>query len=461
LRVHGLKTYEYFRFYRDSKMETKKILEQVGKNNIEFITLQFTDLLGVPKEVIIPSEDLEGAIRDGVWFDGSSIEGFARIQESDMFLKPDLSTYAPVPWLTEDGKTARLICDIYSPDGVPFTGDPRFILRQAVAEAEKLGFQFNVGPEPEFYLFRTGGEKRTVPIDYDSYFDLSSHEGYKVEKQIIDALGSFGIDVETAHHEVGFGQYEIAFKYGSCLSTADKVVTLKYCAKRIAQMHNLHATFMPKPIMGAPGSGMHVHQSLFDIKAKKNAFFDEKHKYNLSKAAAGFIAGQIKHIKAMSAILCPTVNSYKRLVPGFEAPVYITWATANRSALLRVPRWFKGKSQAARIELRNPDPSCNPYLAFAVMLRAGLDGIKNNLTPPEPVEENIYKLDAETRIKKNIDTLPASLADSLEELKKDKLIQEVLGKHLYERYLDVKHKEWSEFSQQVTPWEIDTYLDIF
>ncbi len=442
-------------------MEVKKVLEQVEKDNIKFITLQFTDLLGVIKELIIPVEQLEDASRNGVWFDGSSVEGFARIQESDLFLKPDMATYAVVPWLTEDGITARLICDIYRSDGKPFQGDPRFILKQAAAEAEKEGFEYNVGPEPEFYLLRADSENRTSPIDYGGYFDLSSHEGYKVIKKIIAALENLGIKVETSHHEVGPGQYEIDFHYGPCLDIADKVVTLKYTAKKIAQMYNLHTTFMPKPMMEMAGSGMHVHQSLFDIKTKKNAFYDKDHEYNLSKVAYSFIAGQIKHINAMCALLCPTVNSYKRLVSGFEAPVYVTWAAMNRSALLRVPKWFKAKKEAARIELRCPDPACNPYLAFAVMLKAGLDGMKNNLTPPEPVEENIYTLDDESLVKKNIAVLPTSLREALEELKKDKLIQDVLGEHLFERYIDVKTKEWDEFKKQVTTWEIDTYLDTF
>jgi len=442
-------------------MEIHTVLEQVKKDEIKFITLQFTDLLGVIKEVIIPVEELEDALTDGVWFDGSSIEGFARIQESDLFLKPVATTYAVVPWLTQNGKTARLICDIYRSDGKPFEGDPRFILKQAADEAAKQGFIFNVGPEPEFYLFRTDDQKRTSPLDYGGYFDLSSHEGYKVIKEIIAALESFGIKVETSHHEVGLGQYEIDFHYGQCLDIADKVVTLKYSAKKIAQMHNLHATFMPKPIMDMAGSGMHIHQSLFDTKAKTNAFYDKEHEYNLSRLAYNFIAGQIKHINAMCAILCPTVNSYKRLVSGFEAPVYITWAAMNRSALLRVPKWFRQRKEAARIELRCPDPSCNPYLAFAVMLKAGLDGIKNDLTPPEPVEENIYQLDGESLVKKNIGVLPTSLREALDELKKDKLIHEVLGEHLFERYIDVKTKEWDQFKKRVTNWEIETYLDIF
>ncbi len=442
-------------------MEIQKILEQVKKDDIKFITLQFTDLLGVIKEVIIPVEELEDASRDGVWFDGSSVEGFARIQESDLFLKPDMTTYAVVPWLTEDGRTARLICDIYRADGKPFDGDPRYILKRAAAEVEKQGLEYNVGPEPEFYLFRADDHNRTTPIDYGGYFDLSSHEGYKAIKKIIAALESFGIKVETSHHEVGFGQYEIDFNYGKCLDVADKVLTLKYTAKKIAQMYNLHATFMPKPVMDMAGSGMHVHQSLFDIKSKTNAFYDKEHKYNLSKIAYNFIAGQIKHINAMCAVLCPTVNSYKRLVSGFEAPVYVTWAAMNRSALLRIPKWFKAKSEAARIELRCPDPACNPYLAFAVMLRAGLDGMKNNLQPPEPVEENIYQLDGESLLKKNIDLLPTSLYEALGALKNNEILQDALGEHLFERYIDVKTKEWDRFKKQVTHWEIETYLDTF
>jgi len=442
-------------------MEAKKLLDKVKKDDIKFITLQFTDLLGVIKEIIIPVEELEGALEEGVWFDGSSIEGFARIQESDLFLKPDTSTFAIVPWLTEDGKTARLICDICRPDGEPFEGDPRFILKKSADEAKNLGYFFNVGPEPEFYLFRTGVEKRTQPLDYGGYFDLSSHEGYSVIKKIIAALESFGIKVETSHNEVGFGQYEVDFHYGDCLDIADKMVTLKYSAKKIAQMFELNATFMPKPVMNMNGSGMHTHQSLFDIKSGNNAFFDKDDKYNLSKISYNFIAGQIKHIGAMCAILCPTVNSYKRLVPGFEAPVYITWAAMNRSSLLRVPKWFGAKAEAARIELRCPDPACNPYLAFAVMLSAGIDGIKNELSPPEPVEENIYDLDDESLVQKNIDVLPSSLNEAVGELKKDNLIRNCLGEHLFERYIRVKTREWDEFKKQVTGWEIKTYLDTF
>jgi len=424
-------------------------MEQATKDNVQFISLQFTDLLGTVKEIIIPIEELKDAAKNGVWFDGSSIEGFARIQESDLFLKPDLSTYSLIPWLTENGKTARFICDIYGADGKPFELDPRYILRKTVEEA---GYDFKVGPELEFYLFKDGN-----PIDSGGYFDMSSHQGYKVVKEIITALKSFGIPVETSHHEVGGGQYEIDFRYGSALKIADKLLTLKYVVKKIAQMHELQATFMPKPIAGKPGSGMHVHQSLYI--GAENKFLDVNNKYGLSELAFSFIAGQMKHVKAMCALLCPTVNSYKRLVSGFEAPVYITWAGQNRSALVRVPRWLKEKPDSARMELRNPDASCNPYLAFAVMLKAGLDGINNKLQPPMPVEENVYQFDSELLVQKNIDTLPNSLAEALNHMAKCDLIKDLLGENLFKTYITIKRKEWGEFKQQVTSWEVKKYLD--
>jgi len=442
-------------------MERKKVLEQVKQDEVKFVSLQFTDLVGVVREVIIPVEQLEGALTDGVWFDGSSIEGFARIQESDLFLKPDLTTYSIVPWLTENGKTARLICDIYGANGESFAGDPRFVLKRIIAQATEMGFQYDVGPEPEFYLFRKEAALTKYPIDYGSYFELSSFEGYRVIKGIIAALKTFGIEVEASHHEVGHGQYEIDFNYGHCLEVADELLTLKYTVKKIAHMHDLEATFMPKPIMGVVGSGMHIHQSLFDVKTKRNTFYNKNDKYRLSKIAYSFIAGQMKHIKAMCVILCPTVNSYKRLISGFEAPIYITWASMNRSALIRVPQWFRQKQESARVELRCPDATCNPYLAFAVMLRAGLDGIKNNLSPPQPVEENVYQLDRESLVSKKVDVLPTSLWEALNELKKNKLIHEVLGNHLFEMYINIKTKEWDEFKAQVTPWEIDKYLGIY
>lgn len=441
-------------------MSTEEILSRLKEDGIEFITLQFTDLLGVVKEIIIPAAGAKNAIENGVWFDGSSVEGFARIQESDLFLKPDLATYSPVPWLAENGKTARIICDIYSPDGQPFAGDPRFILKKIIAEATAAGYEAKVGPEAEFYLFKDDGGQ-DAPIDYSGYFDFSSHEGYKFIKEVASALQQFGIEVETSHHEVGQGQYEIDFKYGNALNIADKVLTLKYTVKKIAQRHGLKATFIPKPIMNAAGSGMHIHQSLFDREKNQNLFYNEDNKYRLSETAYRFIAGQMKHIKAMSAILCPTVNSYKRLVSGFEAPVYITWAGMNRSALIRVPRFHADKQDAARIELRCPDPTCNPYLAFAVMIASGLEGIREKSAAPEAVEENVYDFDGDDLSRKNIDTLPTSLKEALGEMAKDPLIEKVLGRDLLEKYLYVKNKEWNEFATQVTDWERKKYSDIY
>jgi len=436
------------------------MLAKVQEDGIEFVSLQFSDLLGVVKEVVIPIESLESALENGLWFDGSSIEGFARIQESDMFLKPDVSTYAVIPWLNQNGKTARFICDIYNANGEPCQTDPRYILKNAIKEAKELGYDFYVGPEMEFYLFRDD-EKRTNVLDQGSYFDFTSYEGYHILKEIITALKNFGIDVETGHHEVGNGQYEIDFRYGDALTTADRVLTLKYTVKKIAQKYNVRATFMAKPLHGTAGSGMHTHQSLFKAGSSENLFYDENNHYHLSTLAYHYIAGLMKHIKAISAILCPTVNSYKRLVTGFEAPVYITWAAANRTALIRIPKWFHLKKSSARLELRCPDPTCNPYLALAVMLKAGLDGIKNQWQPPKPVEENIYKLDQEGLRLKSIDVLPSTLNEALSYMRNSKLVRELLGEQLFERYLDLKTCESTEYKQQVTPWEIQRYIDLF
>ncbi len=433
-------------------------MEEIKAAGVKFVSLQFTDLLGGVKEVIIPVSGLTDAFTFGVWFDGSSIEGFARIQESDLFLKPDLSTYRIIPWLTMEQKTARFICDIYSSDGKPAPFDPRAVLRKVITEAARLGFQYNVGPEPEFYLFKRE-ENALRPVDYGSYFELSSDEGYRLIDEIVTALEDFGIQIEAVHHEVGQGQYEIDFTKGEALEIADKLLTLKYTVKKIAQRHNLFATFMPKPIMGKPGSGLHIHQSLFCLASGQNLFYDESDKYHLSRLAYNFIAGQIRHIKAMSAILSPLVNSYKRLVSGFEAPVYITWGSMNRSALIRVPQWFKPES--ARIELRSPDPTSNPYLTFAVMLAAGLEGIKNNYSPPEPTEENVYQFDEESRRERNIDLLPTSLSEALRAMKESPLLKEVLGDYLFEKYIDIKTREWQEFKLQVTTWEIEKYLTAY
>lgn len=441
-------------------MQVEEILKQAKNDEIRFVSLQFSDLLGVVKEVIIPIRELEGALTRGVWFDGSSIEGFARIQESDLFLKPDPTTYCVVPWDSENGKTARFICDLYKSDGTSFEGDPRFILKKAVLEASKLGYEYNTGPEPEFYLFKKNDTSKTLPVDEGGYFDLSSLDTYSILKEIMNSLSMFSINAEASHHEVGPGQYEIGFNYAHAIETADRLLTLKYTVKKIAQKNGLHATFMAKPMMGLAGSGLHVHQSLFDAKTQNNLFYDDNDKYNLSKIAYSFIAGQMEHIRAICAILCPTVNSYKRLVSGFEAPVYITWASMNRSSLIRIPKWF-GQNKSARVELRCPDPTCNPYLAFAVMLKAGLDGIKRNLAPPDAVEENVYHFDSEDLKKRHVNVLPSSLLDALSEMKNDKLVIETLGNSLLEKYVAIKTKEWEEFKVEVTPWEITKYLDTY
>ena len=400
------------------------------------------------------------AFKNGVWFDGSSIEGFARICESDMYLKPDVSTYAVIPWLnSNDGNTARFICDVFNPDGKPFEGDPRFILKKVIKEAAEMGYIFNTGPELEFFLFKTENGLSPLPHDKGGYFDLSTDEAYNIRREMSVALEEFGIEIETSHHEVAIGQHEISFKYGEALKTADNATTMRFVVKAIAQKNDLHATFMPKPLANENGSGMHVHQSFYNRKTGENAFYDANDKYKLSQTAYNYVAGQLAHIKGMSAVLSPTVNSYKRLVPGYEAPVYICWGRTNRSALIRVPSSFKGNPHSTRVEIRSADPSCNIYLAFAVMLKAGLEGIKKNLTPPESLEEDIYNFSDEKLKEAGVEMIPHSLYESLLELKKDRVIKETLGKHTFEKYIQAKRKEWNEFSIQVSQWEIDNYLE--
>ena len=445
------------------KEEMQELLEKVKQDDVKLIHLMFTDVLGNIKASTIPVERLPEALEKGIWFDGSSIEGFKRIYESDMFLKPDTSTYAILPWGPKEGADARFICDVYTPDGKPFEGDPRCILKKTMKEAEDMGFIYNVGPELEFFLFKkNNGEKITTDAhDAAGYFDFAPRDlAWDVRRDIVFSLQSLGIEVEMSHHEVAIGQHEIDFKYNNALRTADNAITLKLAVKSIAHKYGLHASFMPKPIFGENGSGMHTHQSLFDIKANQNAFFDAKDKYKLSKIAKSFIAGQLEHVKAMCPIMAPTVNSYKRLVPGYEAPVYICWAQINRSALIRIPRYSEGREQSTRAELRCPDPSCNPYLAFAVMLKTGLDGIKKKKEPPMPVEENVYHFDDDHLKKLNISTLPYSLWDALKELEKDDIVKEALGKMFYERYIQIKKAEWDSYRIQVTDWELKRYLEV-
>ncbi len=439
----------------------QKARDLIASENVRFINLQFTDIIGMVKSVTIPVSQFEECVEHGKWFDGSSIEGFARIAESDMQLFPDLDTFRVIPYERGDNASARIICRVKEPGGNDFPGDPRAALIRVVEEARALGYEFNTGPELEFFLFKLSDLENieVLPHDRGGYFDLSTDEAYDVRKDMVNALEDFGIEVETSHHEVAMGQHEIDFKYADAVSTADAAVTLRYTLKAVAERHGLHCTFMPKPVFGINGSGMHVHQSLFE--GADNAFVDPSDSYGISKLARHFIAGQLAHARAMIALLAPTVNSYKRLVPGFEAPVYLSWARVNRSALIRVPRVSSGQLKATRVELRCPDPSSNPYLAFAVMLKAGLDGIKKEMEAPEPVEENLYLFDESMLMKHGVGTLPGSLGEAIQELKKDELVQEALGEHIYERFVEAKQMEWDEYRKYVSKWEIDRYLPIF
>lgn len=439
---------------------TAKVLKRIKAEDVRFVNLQFTDILGSIKSVAIPVARLEDVLEKGIWFDGSSILGFVRICESDMILKPDPATYAVTPWTPSERRSARFICDVYTPDNKPFEGDPRTILKKSLAEAKALGYEYNCGPEVEFYLFKKEDSKPTTkPHDLGGYFDYSPKDmASSVRKDIIIALEAMGMVAEMSHHECGPGQHEIDVRYSDALAAADNALTLKYTIKAIAQKHDLYASFMPKPLYGQAGSGMHVHQSLFD-KRGKNAFFDAKDQYKFSKLAYHFMAGQLNHAKALAAIVAPTVNSYKRLVSGYEAPVYICWAQINRSALIRIPRYSPGREQATRMELRCPDPSCNPYLAFAAMLKAGLDGVAKKMQPPKPVEEDVYALDPQRLEALKIDMLPFSIKRAVEELKKDKVVQEALGKHTLDKFIEAKLAEFDDYRMQITPWEIDKYLE--
>ncbi|MBU0535510.1 MAG: type I glutamate--ammonia ligase [Nanoarchaeota archaeon] len=448
---------------KKEKNDEQDIIERVKNDGIRFVELQFTDLLGSVKSTTIPAHRLAETLDKGIWFDGSSIEGFARICESDMVLRPDISTYAVLPWRPKDKAVARFLCDVYRPDGKPYESDPRFILRQAVEEARSMGFEYCVGPELEFFLFKpeNGGNISTTPATHDvaAYFDFSPKDlASDVRRDIMIALEEMGIEVEMSHHEVAPGQHEIDFKYGDALSTADKAITLKTTIRSIAYLHSIHATFMPKPIFGQNGSGMHVHQSLFDIKTGKNIFFDEDSDTKLSETAKQFIAGQLKFIREISAVVAPTVNSYKRLVPGYEAPVYICWAQRNRSSLIRIPRYSPGREQSTRAELRCPDPSCNPYLAFAVMLKAGLQGIKDDLKLPEAVNDNVYSFDGDMRKDRSISTLPGSLGEAIDEMKRGSIVQACFGEITFNKYITIKESEWDRYRIQVTAWEKEEYF---
>jgi glutamine synthetase len=448
-------------------MDNKTLLKQVKADEVKFISLQFTDVTGAVKSVDIPVARLEGSLEDGVWFDGSSVEGFARIQESDMRLILDPATYAVLPWTRPEFRRARVFCDIYTPTGEPFAGDPRGTLKRMLAKIAERGWVYNIGPEPEFFLFKgnteggAGSGPHPVPHDVGGYFDFSaSDEAVRVRTELMDALNGMGLEVEMGHHEVALGQHEIDFRFADALRSADNILTLKYTVKAIAAQHGLTASFMPKPIFGINGSGMHCHQSLFDMKGN-NLFFDPTDENKLSKTAYGFLAGQLKHARAFSAVVAPTVNSYKRLVPGYEAPVYIGWAQINRSALIRLPRYTEGRDKSIRAELRCPDPSANPYLALSVMLAAALDGIDNGLDAPAPLNNvNVYHLTAEERAARGIASLPGSLAEALHELDKDAVLKEALGPVMYEAFTRAKWAEVEEYRMRVTDWEVERYLEV-
>jgi glutamine synthetase len=443
-------------------MDSKDLLERIQQDQIKFISFQFTDVNGVVKSVDGPLNQIEKALRNGIWFDGSSVEGFARIQESDMHLMIDPDTYAILPWTPKEMKRARVLCDIYQPNGDPFDGDPRGVLKRRLAQLkEERNFIMNVGPEPEFFLFLQNGSEsiRPVPHDIGGYFDFSANdEAVRVRTELMAALNEMGLEIEVGHHEVALGQHEIDFHFADALKTADNVLTLKYAVKAIAAQHGLIASFMPKPVFGINGSGMHCHQSIFS-QAGENLFYDPADRFRLSQLAYRFIAGQLEHAKALSAVLAPTVNSYKRLVPGYEAPVYIGWAQVNRSALIRIPQPMPDDGETVRLELRCPDPSTNPYLAFNVMLAAGLDGIDRELPCPEPLNNlNVYELSDQERLDHNIDMLPGSLLEAVNAFETDLVLQDALGKPLTEAFLNARRTEWEVFRTQVTDWELNRYL---
>jgi glutamine synthetase len=442
--------------------EKARVLALAKKHDVRLVSLQFVDILGTLKSVTIPVEHLEEALDDGHGFDGSSVEGFVRIYESDMIAMPDPSTFRVLPWRPAEKSEARLICDVLRPGGRPFEGDPRSLLRRTLEDFRKEGYIYNTGPELEFFLLKSNGNPgRLEAHDQGGYFDYSPiDEAIDVRRQATFELQSMGFDIEMGHHEVAPGQHEIDFKFEDALTTADNAITFKTVIKLAAQAHGLQATFMPKPFFGQNGSGMHVHQSVFDAERGVNSFFDPDDKYHLSEMGYHFLGGQLRFVREMCGLLAPTVNSYKRLVPGYEAPVYVCWASRNRSALIRVPEYFPGNEKATRYELRCPDSSCNPYLAFTVMLRAGLEGLRQKIVPPAPVEEDVYEFDDQKLAKFYIKTLPASLGEAMEEMQGSSLVRSALGDYLLEKFMEAKRQEWDEYRLQVSDWETKRYLQI-
>ena len=443
-----------------AKYTKEQIFQMAKDENVKYIRLTFTDLMGMIKNVEIPVAQLEKALENKCMFDGSSIEGFVRIEESDMNLYPDLDTWTIFPWTAEKGKVAALICDIYLPNGAPFAGDPRSNLRRVLKEMNDMGYDnFNLGPEPEFFLFKLDekGEPTLELNDNGGYFDFAPTDmGENCRRDIVLELEEMGYDVEASHHEVAPGQHEIDFKYADALTACDLIQTFKLTVKTIARKHGLHATFMPKPIFGINGSGMHCNVSLF--KNGKNAFYDEKDELGLSQEARYFIAGILKHVQDFTAVTNPIVNSYKRLVPGYEAPCYVAWSAQNRSPLIRIPA---ARGMSTRIEVRSVDPAANPYLAMAVILKAGLDGIKNKFEVPAPIDQNIYVMTPEERLAHNIKALPATLFDAVENLKSNLVMRDALGEHLFERFVEAKEIEYDQFRLQVHPWEREQYIQMY
>ncbi|MGD9393655.1 MAG: glutamine synthetase family protein [Dehalococcoidia bacterium] len=434
------------------------VLKMAKEHDVKFIRLWFTDILGMLKSFAITVEELETALDEGMGFDGSSIEGFARIDESDMVAMPDPDSFQLLPWRPQEHRAvARMFCDVMRPGGTPFEGDPRYVLKQALKRAADLGYTFYVGPELEYFYFKSADS--TEQLDHGGYFDLIPLDmATDLRRETVLALEEIGIGVEYSHHEVAGSQHEIDMRYTDALTMADQVMTYRLVVKQIAIQNGVYATFMPKPIFGVNGSGMHVHQSLF--KGDKNAFFDAKDEYHLSKAAKSYIAGLLKYAPEITAVTNQWVNSYKRMVPGYEAPVYLSWARRNRSDLIRVPEYRPGREKATRIEFRSPDPACNPYLAFSVMLTAGLEGIEKGLEPPAPVEENVYAMTEEQRKKRGIDVLPASLLQAIMLAEKSKVVRKALGEHVFKAFIENKKIDWNQYKAQVTEYELKKYLPI-
>jgi glutamine synthetase len=441
-----------------SGLDARDVLALVEEDNVEFVRFWFTDIMGQLKSFAVGKDELAGAFEDGMGFDGSSITGFNRIEESDMIAMPDPTTFKLLPWRSREHKVGRVFCDVLTPSGEPYEGDPRFVMRRALARAKDMGFDhYYLGPELEFFLFKD--DQGTEVLDKGGYFDLTTLDvASDFRRDVVFTLRELGIPVEYTHHEVGPSQHEIDMRFADGLDMADNTMTYRIAVKEVAAEHGCYATFMPKPLFGENGSGMHTHQSLFC--GDRNAFFDADDDYYLSDVAKSFIAGQLRHARELAALFAPSVNSYKRLVPGFEAPVYVAWSRRNRSALVRVPLYHPGKERATRMELRCPDPSCNPYLTFAGLLQAGLEGIEKGYELPEPMERNLYDLTQDERTAMGIESLPETLGEAIEVMAESEVVERALGSHIFPRYIDRGRQEWSDYRVQVTPWELERYLAV-